>query len=446
MNVALKVVKTKAEEEFAEHFAKVSEGLPGNDKITALRNEAMGRFEGLGLPHRRVEEWKYTDLKANMRQAFAPASGADSPAVSADQLTSALGALGSVDCIKIVFVNGVYNSALSEDISALPVSFSPVAEALAEGIPAFVNSLGNVNPPEPEQATIALNTAFMSDGAFLRIDDDIAKPLNMIFVTAGEHSVSIATRNVIHVVAGVSVTLMETHVSLSDVPAQNNTVTELDVEDGAQVHHVKVQMENTDTAHIASWMVRLGGDAVYKAFQFTTGGAISRNQLFAKFVGEDTKLNISGAALLRGKQHADMTLVVDHAVPSCESREFFKAVLDDETRGVFQGKVIVRPHAQKTDGSQMSQALLLSETSEFDSKPELEIFADDVVCGHGATSGQIDEELLFYLRARGLPEQKARAMLISAFVGEVLEELENDDIRESLTEIAGDWLSSSFNG
>ena len=172
-------------------------------------------------------------------------------------------------------------------------------------------------------------------------------------------------------------------------------------------------------------------DTIERSIQRGTGGGS----------GEGASLNLNGAFMARGKQHIDTTLVVDHAVPHCTSRELFKGVLDDTAKGIFQGKIIVQPHAQKTDGKQMAQALLLSETAEFDSKPELEIFADDVVCGHGATSGQIDEELLFYLRARGIPEPKARALLIAAFVGEALDQIEDEAVREGLLAAAEDWLS-----
>ncbi len=185
---------------------------------------------------------------------------------------------------------------------------------------------------------------------------------------------------------------------------QRNAVTEVRVGDKAAIDHVKFQREGDAALHLGTSLVRLGADARYQAFQFTTGAALSRNQIFARFDGEHSQANISGVALLRGHQHCDTTILVEHFVPHCGTRELLKTVLDDESRGVFQGKIIVAPGAQKTDSKQMAQALLLGDGAEFDSKPELEIFADDVVCGHGSTSGQIDEDLLFYLEARGIPE------------------------------------------
>ncbi len=189
-------------------------------------------------------------------------------------------------------------------------------------------------------------------------------------------------------------------------------------------------------------MAAIGAHARFNEFLFTTGGSVVRNQLFVRFAGEGTVAGIRGATLLRGRQHADTTLVADHAVPDCASREVFKSVLDDEGRSVFQGKIIVRPHAQKTDAKMATHALLLSDTAEADNKPELEIFADDVQCGHGATSGALDQELLFYLRARGLPAKEAEALLIQAFVGEAIDGIEHAGLRDTLMEHVAAWLDA----
>ena len=221
-------------------------------------------------------------------------------------------------------------------------------------------------------------------------------------------------------------------------------MTELKVGDKAALKHVKLQRDGDDALHLSTWLVELGADARYDAFQFSTGAALARNQVYLRFAGEGAAADMSGAFLLRGQQHCDTTLLVEHRVPHCASRELFKGVLDDEARGVFQGKIIVSPGAQKTDGKQMSGALLLSERAEFDSKPELEIFADDVVCGHGSTSGQIDEDLLFYLEARGIPEAQARALLIQAFVGEALEKVEDEALRERSGAASAEWLGVDF--
>jgi Fe-S cluster assembly protein SufD len=221
-------------------------------------------------------------------------------------------------------------------------------------------------------------------------------------------------------------------------------VTEVRVGDKAAIDHVKFQREADAALHLGTSLVRLGADARYGAFQFTTGASLSRNQIFARFDGENSQANISGVALQRGRQHCDTTILVEHLVPHCGTRELLKTVLADEARGIFQGKIIVAPGAQKTDSKQMAQALLLGDGAEFDSKPELEIFADDVVCGHGSTSGQIDEDLLFYLEARGIPAAQARALLIQAFVGEALERVENEALRDAFAAASAEWLGVDY--
>jgi Fe-S cluster assembly protein SufD len=188
--------------------------------------------------------------------------------------------------------------------------------------------------------------------------------------------------------------------------------------------------------------VEIGANAHLNDFTFTAGGAITRNQIALRLNGSETHAAVRGASLLKDRQHADNTLVADHAVGHCESRELFKAVLDGESRSVFQGKIIVQPHAQKTDAKMATHALLLSDDAEADAKPELEIFADDVVCGHGATAGALDDDLLFYLKARGIPQKEAEALMVEAFIGEAVEAIDNEAIREALMELARAWLKA----
>jgi Fe-S cluster assembly protein SufD len=212
------------------------------------------------------------------------------------------------------------------------------------------------------------------------------------------------------------------------------------VGDEAHVNHVKVIGDGADALHISTLAAAIGARARFNTFSFVSGGAIVRNQLFLKFDGEGTVANIGGATLLKGRQHADTTLVANHGARGCQSREVFKSVLDDEAHGVFQGRIVVQPGAQQTDAKMMTRALLLSEQAEADSKPELEIFADDVQCGHGATAGAIDEQLKFYLMARGIPAAEAEALLIQAFLGEAIESIEHAGMRETLNERVATWL------
>jgi Fe-S cluster assembly protein SufD len=219
-------------------------------------------------------------------------------------------------------------------------------------------------------------------------------------------------------------------------------VLELKVGDAAHVDHIKITGEGAGALHVSSLMAAIGAHARFNEFLFTTGGGVVRNQAFVRFGGEGTVAGIRGATLLQGHQHADTTLVAEHAAAECTSREVFKSVLDEHGRSVFQGKIIVRPHAQKTDAKMATHALLLSETAEADNKPELEIFADDVQCGHGATSGALDQELLFYLKARGIPAKEAEALLIQAFVGEAVEGIEHAGLRDALIDRVVAWLKA----
>ena len=208
------------------------------------------------------------------------------------------------------------------------------------------------------------------------------------------------------------------------------------------VTHVKAVTDGGRTTHLANWAVKLGAATHYRGFQLTSGLALARNQIAVTFAGEGSSIDLSGAFLGRGGDHIDTTMTIDHAVPHCTSRELFTGVLDGHARGIFQGKVIVRPDAQKTDGKQMARVMMLSPDAEFDSKPELEIHADDVVCGHGSTVAQIDEDLLFYCRARGIPLEEAKALLVQSFIGEAIAKVEHEGVRDCLVSTANAWLAA----
>jgi Fe-S cluster assembly protein SufD len=426
------VSRTKAEQALTQQFETVAGRLPGDAAIGAARKTAIGTFAALGLPHRRIEEWKYTDLRNAIKEALPPAPAGDASA-SRQEIDVALESLAELDAYRVVFVDGRYRPELSAATGAKGLEVGPLAAALAR-------SEGLVATSSPgQEAVVALNTAFMTDGAMARIADGakLDKPLLLVFARASKQPSLVTTRNIVRVGAGAHATLIEAYVTLAEAATgQTNTLSEVMLGDGAEVAHVKVTLEGAGATHLASWMTTLGAEASYRAFHLTAATALVRNSLFAQFQGEGSKVDISGAFLGRGSEHIDTTLVVDHAVPGCESRELFKGVLADRARGVFQGKVIVRPDAQKTDGKQMAQALMLSEDAEFDSKPELEIHADDVVCGHGSTAAEIDADLLFYLRARGIPLATARAMLIESFVGEALDKIEDEAVRAALAQIA----------
>ncbi len=350
--------------------------------------------------------------------------------------------LGDIGARRLVFVDGAFVAELS-DTAALEAGLSIVSlgEALAGNAAMLAVHLGKLAPVA--DVAVALNTALMGDGAVIRVaaGSTIERPLHLLFV-ASEKPVASFIRSLVVVERGARVMLIESHEGPGGSDYQVNVALELFVGDEAHVDHVKIISEGADALHVSTLAAAIGAKARFNAFTFTGGGAVVRNQLFLNFDGEDTVANIRGATLINGRQHADTTLLVTHAARGCQSREVFKSVLDDEAHGVFQGRIVVRPHAQKTDAKMLTRALLLSERAEADNKPELEIFADDVQCGHGATAGAIDEELKFYLMARGIPEAEAEALLIQAFLGEAIEGVEHAGLREALMDQVAAWLKA----
>jgi len=441
MNAEVRPIKTAAETALAQSFAAVKGALPGAGAVGALREDAFRRFETEGLPHRRVEEWKYTDLRALMRDAK-PLAGVPDAAAKA-RAKDALAMLDAIEARRIVFVDGALVPEFS-DLSGLEagLTVSSMAQALAAGDRDLLAHLGRIVPTD--DVAVALNTAFMGDGAVIQVAPGaaLAQPIHLVFVNAGGAPSSVFARSLVVIGKGARAMLVESHIGSTASDTQVNTVLELKVGDEAHVDHIKITGAGAGALHVSTLMAAIGAHARFNEFLFTTGGAVVRNQAFVRFDGEGTIAGIRGASLLKGRQHADTTLLADHATADCTSREVFKSVLDEEGRSVFQGKIIVRRHAQKTDAKMATHALLLSETAEADNKPELEIFADDVQCGHGATSGALDEDLLFYLKARGIPAKEAQALLIQAFVGEAVEGIEHAGLRDALMDHVVAWLEA----
>ncbi len=371
---------------------------------------------GVTLPTRRDEDWKWTDLR-RMISAVYPKQDVETKSTDVDRLVKS-SPFVSVKARRIVFVNGALDSKRS-NLDGMKVQTS---------LPALVH---------PE-TVVAMNTALAAQGISLRFEGSIDTPVEILSITTEGNSRAVAVRNHIEVVAGASATLIETHIGEGDYLA--NSVMDISIGEGARLDRVKVDLESPRATHLAHAIVSLGKNAVLRDVTFTSGANLNRQNGTYTFNGTGGDARISGAYLLSGTQHADTKLVIDHTVPSCTSRELFKCVMDGKSRGIFQGKAIVRPDAQKTDGKQSSHALLLSTTAEFDAKPELEIYADDVVCGHGATSGELNHDHMFYLKSRGIPEIEARAMLVEAFVSEAFDEVEHEGIREALADLVVNGL------
>lgn len=430
MNVA--VAKTGSGRAVSDLFASAEGRLPGSPAVIAARREAFAAYERLGLPHRRLEEWKYTDLRALVGEVLPLAASPDAAALK--RAAEAVKAHAFEGARKLVLVDGVFAADLS-DVKALATEAS--LKTLRETLDKDAGLLNTAST----DAVIALNAALATDGVVLSIADgtQLSAPIQIVHVATAA-SASAVTRSQVVVGKGARATIIESFVAAGAAAYQVNDAVIVSIGDDADVAHIRLMDDAPDAVNITSQFVTVGANTKLNFFNMTTGAAVSRLQGFIMLAGEGSELAINGVNLLKKTEHGDTTLVVDHAVPNCVSREIFRAVIDDRAHSVFQGRIIVRPDAQKTDGKMMTRALLLSDEAEADNKPELEIFADDVSCGHGATAGALDDSLLFYLKARGLPEKQAQALLIQAFVGEAIEQIADDGLREHVIGIAERWL------
>ena len=429
MNIEVRNMQTPAERAAAEQFDRLGANLPGGLSVGAARAEALARFAASGLPHRRLEDWKYTDLRALVRDLPEPAkpSGAQIEPET----------LAGIDAWRIVIVDGG-EPVLPAGLAEAGVTVRPLSEAL-ESRPDLVSDW----PDHSRTPILDLNTAFASSGIVLDVPDGVSlgKPVHIACVSTSPEPAAVYLRNRVDVGKGATATIVETFEGPDGVAYLVDSASRLTVADEGRLTWVKVQVEGDAAIHLATAAADVGEGARLVCAPFTLGAAVSRGQMTVTFVGPDATADIAGVQLLGNRQHGDTTLFVDHALPGSASREQFKSVLDGRARGVFQGMILVRPDAQKTDGRMMSQALMLSDGAEMDNKPELEIYADDVQCGHGATAGRIDEDLLFYLRARGIPELQAKALLIEAFVGESIDLIGDEAIAEALSAMSHDWVA-----
>jgi Fe-S cluster assembly protein SufD len=435
MNAEVRAMKTQAEQSLSAAFATARATLPGKGAVAAMRESAFRQFDTNGLPHRRVEEWKYTDLRALMRDLYPVAPPPDAAARARAKNAGKL--LGGVECRRLVFVDGAFAPDLSDLASEPGIAVDSMANALGKSDPLVAAHVGRTFATD--DVAVALNAALMGDGAVIRVSAGAApkRPINLVFATGSDKPSSAFVRSLVVVEKGAKATIIESHESGD---AQVNAAIELVIGDEAQVDYIKITQARA--LHVASLLAQVGARAHFNSFAFTSDAQVVRNQSFINFAGEGTKAGIGGVSLLRGKDHVDSTLLIEHAAGHCESREQFRAVLDDESHGVFQGKIVVKQHAQKTDAKMMTRALLLSDEAEADNKPELEIFADDVVCGHGATAGALDPGLKFYLMSRGIHEKEAEALLIQAFIGETIEQIAHEGIRKALMVASLKWLGT----
>jgi Fe-S cluster assembly protein SufD len=425
MTAPITQIRTAAETALLQQFEAAAPALPG---LAEARRAAIRAIETGGLPHRRIEAWHYTDLRTLMRRAEAPAAPATEalePYVPTENLATT------------AFVNGRLQGAIS---GLDGVTIVRLADALSSGhalLARIGQGFGLATDPVAQ-----LNAAFMTDGLIVHVPAGVAvkRPLHLAFAVAGPAAASHA-RVLIVLEAGASLSVLETH-RAAGAGHQTNTVVEVSLAKGATLEHVRVAIGGDQAQALSSLAATVDAEADLQTFNMTVGGAVSRHQVFARVHGDDAKIGARGVTLINGRQHADNTLVVEHDARGGESRELFRTVVDGEATGVFQGKIVVKPHAQKTDGRMASNALLLGEEASMNGKPELEIFADDVQCAHGATVGALDHDLLFYLMSRGIGRKEAENLMIQAFAGAAIEEVTTLRFQNVLHGLVADWLAA----
>ncbi len=402
--------------------------------LAEKRREAFARFETLGFPTRRDEAWRFTNLRPLQDKTFSPATGKPGAAPALEAYFFA------GDTHRIVLVNGRFAPALSK-IGGLPkgVTLGSAADIAANN-PALASRLLDQTDIVGGQSFASLNAAFFVDGFVLALDPSVALETPVEIIHWGDAADSaLHLRHLVHLGAGSRATIIESYAGSGRY--WTNAVALVDLGSGAALRHAKLQDEGTDAIHFGQVRANIAADARYESFVLTLGGRLSRHDSFATFAGEGAACGLFGAYLLRGEQEATNATFVDHAVPKCTTNEVFKGVVDERAHGVFLGKITVRPQAQKTNANQLNKNLLLSARANVDTKPELEILADDVKCSHGATVGDLDEEALFYLEARGIPAGDARRMLIEAFAADAIDRIEDDTaLRAHLLAHVQRWL------
>jgi len=387
---------------------------------TAARTAARKRLLEMGAPVRRDEYWRFTDPTSLTRQ----------PAPEAAPAPEEAPVFAAVERLRLVFVDGVFDPEQSDDPRLAGVTVQPLAEALrtdihwAREIFGVLEARGQVPVPRP---LTALNTTQATEGVVIRIAGAAARPVEFVYHHRDASSDALV-HHVIRLEAGADLTLLET----GSVAARGNVVTEVEVADGAAFHHVRIQGPDQDRRVATAMFAHLGAEASFKSFTLTIDGRLTRNECIIEFTGDNAHARVAGACIGEGNFHHDDTVFITHNAVNCESRQVFKKVLKGGAVGVFQGKILVKPDAQKTDGYQISQGLLLDETSQFLAKPELEIYADDVACSHGSTCGAVDEDMLFYLTSRGVPRAEAEGLLLLAFVDEAIAEIEDERLADAV--------------
>ena len=427
---------------YIENFNTFQKKLNGQSKsfLNEIRKEAVNRLTELEFPTKRNEEWKYTDISPILKQTFVPAINTTIPAFTKDEIEKFL--FHDFDSHLLVFINGFYSEELSK-ISLLPKgvivgSLKKISKENPELINSYVCKISKI-----DNAFSALNTAYTLDGLVVIVPNGIAveKPIQVLYLnTSGHELVLSLPRNLIIAGKNSQVSVIANYHGNGDKIYFSNIITEVFADEYAVVDLCKVQNENENSYHIEKMQAQQKKNSLFNHYNVTFGGAIVRNDINSLLDGENTETHYYGLYMANGKQHVDNHTFIDHAKPNCMSNELYKGILDDNSRGVFNGKIIVRQDAQKTNAYQQNKTILLSKSATIDTKPQLEIFADDVKCSHGATVGHLDETSEFYIRSRGVPQELAKSMLIRAFANDVIETIKIEPLKEQINHMIFDHL------
>lgn len=412
--------------------------------LRTIRERGISRSEALGFPTTKNEDWHFTSVAAIAERPFRVAE-VSSSAVSSEGSTAGMVAradlarfsFGQPGWHTLVFVNGEFAPDLSSYAGlGSAVRVSSLARAVRSGTGRPERHLAKIAAFD-QQFFTALNTAFIRDGAFIEIQPDavVAEPIHLVFVSEGYGESVSHPRNLIVAARHSRAVVIESYVSIRDSLYLTNAVTEISVGEGARLDHYKIQRESVKAFHVGTTQVRQSRDSQFHSFSFAVGGTLARTNIYTTLDGEGATCTLNGLYLADGTQHIDNQTSIEHIAPNCPSHEVYKGVLGGRSHGVFNGKVYVHPEAQKTDGKQSNNNLLLSPTARIDTKPQLEIFADDVKCTHGATVGRLDDTALFYLSSRGIGPERARTLLTYAFAADVLEKIELEPLRKELEEM-----------
>lgn len=435
---------------YQAQFHQMERNLNGQrgSSLHQLRQDAMTRFSDLGFPTTRNEDWKYTNVAPIARTAFqmAESGAADKlPAGSLDRLKATF--FGSLKGPLLVFINGFFRPEHSQ-LEALPPGLTVCSLAsVLQGDPARVEPYLARFADYRDQAFVALNTAFVQDGAFIHVERGsvIEEPVRVLFLSSGAAGPTVSYPRVLAVMEeNTQATLVESYVGEGEGAYFSNAVSELIVGQNSVLDHYKLQQDADEAYHVGTIQVYQSKSSTFASHSVSLGGLLTRNDARVRLDGEGCETTLNGLFMVTGRQHVDNHTAMDHARANCNSREVYHGVLGGESTGVFNGKIFVRQDAQKTDARQTNRNLLLSRDAVIDTKPQLEIFADDVKCTHGATIGQLDEDAIFYLRARGIPHGVARNMLTLAFASEVVNNIRIEPLRLRLETLVGGWLAAAL--